>query len=254
MTVEVDPFDPIWWLKRSVQLSHQIDLQALYGLEGDKPLEDGSTLHDHGVRHDLVLADHPNHNGDTSEICWGSCHTRQPHTSTGLPWPARGSERVVGRELDREDKSRADPDRVSVANKRTWKLLEQTRGCYKPQVYVNGPIRERFERNRLFVHSGPERAVFWTTEEQQANRTHSLAELEADAARWRQCGMIDHAVTVLNEAISRAMAEHTDRVPLSLIHISEPTRLLSISYAVFCLKKKKKQQNLTTIILHYYNT
>eukprot|EP00658_Telonema_sp_P-2_P032121 TRINITY_DN23867_c0_g1_i2.p1 TRINITY_DN23867_c0_g1~~TRINITY_DN23867_c0_g1_i2.p1 ORF type:complete len:243 (-),score=77.07 TRINITY_DN23867_c0_g1_i2:77-805(-) len=28
--------------------------------------------------------------------------------------------------------------------------------------------------------------------------------------------------------------------PLSLIHISEPTRLLSISYAVFCLKKKKK--------------
>eukprot|EP00658_Telonema_sp_P-2_P083570 TRINITY_DN9094_c0_g1_i1.p1 TRINITY_DN9094_c0_g1~~TRINITY_DN9094_c0_g1_i1.p1 ORF type:complete len:167 (+),score=26.40 TRINITY_DN9094_c0_g1_i1:128-628(+) len=34
---------------------------------------------------------------------------------------------------------------------------------------------------------------------------------------------------------------------LSLIHISEPTRLLSISYAVFCLKKKKikskKQMN-----------
>ena len=27
------------------------------------------------------------------------------------------------------------------------------------------------------------------------------------------------------------------RVLLSLIHISEPTRLLSISYAVFCLKK-----------------
>src|SRR5678815_5965737 len=30
---------------------------------------------------------------------------------------------------------------------------------------------------------------------------------------------------------------------LSLIHISEPTRLLSISYAVFCLKKKKKIKN-----------
>src|SRR5678816_3795966 len=27
-------------------------------------------------------------------------------------------------------------------------------------------------------------------------------------------------------------------IDLSLIHISEPTRLLSISYAVFCLKKK----------------
>eukprot|EP00658_Telonema_sp_P-2_P004638 TRINITY_DN1171_c0_g1_i6.p1 TRINITY_DN1171_c0_g1~~TRINITY_DN1171_c0_g1_i6.p1 ORF type:complete len:1360 (+),score=408.94 TRINITY_DN1171_c0_g1_i6:168-4247(+) len=32
---------------------------------------------------------------------------------------------------------------------------------------------------------------------------------------------------------------------LSLIHISEPTRLLSISYAVFCLKKKKKKQRKT---------
>eukprot|EP00658_Telonema_sp_P-2_P037620 TRINITY_DN27050_c0_g1_i3.p1 TRINITY_DN27050_c0_g1~~TRINITY_DN27050_c0_g1_i3.p1 ORF type:complete len:135 (+),score=35.99 TRINITY_DN27050_c0_g1_i3:24-428(+) len=31
-----------------------------------------------------------------------------------------------------------------------------------------------------------------------------------------------------------------DDLDLSLIHISEPTRLLSISYAVFCLKKKKK--------------
>ena len=29
-------------------------------------------------------------------------------------------------------------------------------------------------------------------------------------------------------------------MPLSLIHISEPTRLLSISYAVFCFTKKKK--------------
>src|SRR5678815_5097760 len=30
--------------------------------------------------------------------------------------------------------------------------------------------------------------------------------------------------------------ELTARIDLSLIHISEPTRLLSISYAVFCLK------------------
>eukprot|EP00658_Telonema_sp_P-2_P060160 TRINITY_DN49158_c0_g1_i1.p1 TRINITY_DN49158_c0_g1~~TRINITY_DN49158_c0_g1_i1.p1 ORF type:complete len:192 (+),score=43.21 TRINITY_DN49158_c0_g1_i1:3-578(+) len=33
-----------------------------------------------------------------------------------------------------------------------------------------------------------------------------------------------------------------DHYGLSLIHISEPTRLLSISYAVFCLKKKKKKK------------
>eukprot|EP00658_Telonema_sp_P-2_P040818 TRINITY_DN29193_c0_g1_i1.p1 TRINITY_DN29193_c0_g1~~TRINITY_DN29193_c0_g1_i1.p1 ORF type:complete len:224 (+),score=48.40 TRINITY_DN29193_c0_g1_i1:107-778(+) len=34
---------------------------------------------------------------------------------------------------------------------------------------------------------------------------------------------------------------------LSLIHISEPTRLLSISYAVFCLKKKNIKNNEDTI-------
>src|SRR5678815_5124622 len=36
----------------------------------------------------------------------------------------------------------------------------------------------------------------------------------------------------------RSEGPHCDNVQiLSLIHISEPTRLLSISYAVFCLKK-----------------
>src|SRR5450756_2939664 len=33
---------------------------------------------------------------------------------------------------------------------------------------------------------------------------------------------------------------------LSLIHISEPTRLGMISYAVFCLKKKKKKKTINT--------
>src|SRR5678815_5430564 len=39
----------------------------------------------------------------------------------------------------------------------------------------------------------------------------------------------------LPHATYAAVAERDD--DLSLIHISEPTRLLSISYAVFCLKK-----------------
>src|SRR5674536_64249 len=42
----------------------------------------------------------------------------------------------------------------------------------------------------------------------------------------------------------RGAAGVTGAVSLSLIHISEPTRLLSISYAVFCLKKKNN--------LHHY--
>src|SRR5674536_379880 len=40
-------------------------------------------------------------------------------------------------------------------------------------------------------------------------------------------------------------SKHRSLLSLSLIHISEPTRLLSISYAVFCLKKKKKKNNTT---------
>ena len=39
---------------------------------------------------------------------------------------------------------------------------------------------------------------------------------------------------------------------LSLIHISEPTRLLSNSYAVLCLEKKKQYTNTTPI--HYTHT
>src|SRR5660397_271619 len=43
---------------------------------------------------------------------------------------------------------------------------------------------------------------------------------------------------------------------LSLIHISEPTRLRRISYAVFCLKKKKKktQRKLEQIIKNNIKT
>ena len=41
-------------------------------------------------------------------------------------------------------------------------------------------------------------------------------------------------------------------VDLSLIHISEPTRLGMISYAVFCLKKKntKKKKKTTAVVVH----
>src|SRR5450759_5835301 len=47
--------------------------------------------------------------------------------------------------------------------------------------------------------------------------------------------------------VSCPLANLTSAVPdaacdLSLIHISEPTRLGMISYAVFCLKKKKKKK------------
>eukprot|EP00658_Telonema_sp_P-2_P030588 TRINITY_DN23077_c0_g1_i1.p1 TRINITY_DN23077_c0_g1~~TRINITY_DN23077_c0_g1_i1.p1 ORF type:complete len:136 (+),score=20.02 TRINITY_DN23077_c0_g1_i1:399-806(+) len=52
-------------------------------------------------------------------------------------------------------------------------------------------------------------------------------------------------------------ADHNQTLQyLSLIHISEPTRLLSISYAVFCLKKKKITtiQHQITVVSSYNHT
>eukprot|EP00658_Telonema_sp_P-2_P068050 TRINITY_DN56996_c0_g2_i1.p1 TRINITY_DN56996_c0_g2~~TRINITY_DN56996_c0_g2_i1.p1 ORF type:complete len:365 (+),score=73.14 TRINITY_DN56996_c0_g2_i1:258-1352(+) len=51
-------------------------------------------------------------------------------------------------------------------------------------------------------------------------------------------------------ANSLSVGQESNASNLSLIHISEPTRLLSISYAVFCLKKKKKTIHTTAINSH----
>src|SRR5674536_260800 len=51
-------------------------------------------------------------------------------------------------------------------------------------------------------------------------------------------GLADTALKTANSGyLTRRLVDVAQ--DLSLIHISEPTRLLSISYAVFCLKKKK---------------
>src|SRR5450756_2537997 len=48
------------------------------------------------------------------------------------------------------------------------------------------------------------------------------------------------ASTAVDRPVSREEGPpHREGLGLSLIHISEPTRLGMISYAVFCLKKKK---------------
>src|SRR5450756_3213385 len=58
-------------------------------------------------------------------------------------------------------------------------------------------------------------------------------------------GNISKGVGLLNKGVKPMRKSPSLRISskynLSLIHISEPTRLGMISYAVFCLKKKKKK-------------
>src|SRR5678815_1987894 len=58
----------------------------------------------------------------------------------------------------------------------------------------------------------------------------------ARSLRWLAAFGITHAFNEWGDLFIPIQAQYL----LSLIHISEPTRLLSISYAVFCLKKKKR--------------
>ena len=54
-----------------------------------------------------------------------------------------------------------------------------------------------------------------------------------DGARLYEIDPVTHFESS-SEHIDRARVKNVALMNLSLIHISEPTRLLSISYAVFC--------------------
>ena len=57
---------------------------------------------------------------------------------------------------------------------------------------------------------------------------------------------LDYLIGQIAGGVGREALKIDQTLSLSLIHISEPTRLLSISYAVFCLKKKKHVSRLHT--------
>src|SRR5678816_3365862 len=71
----------------------------------------------------------------------------------------------------------------------------------------------------------------------QADAAVDLQHPIDDAKRHLVNEQFDHVSFVPNILASVSLPSRL--IHLSLIHISEPTRLLSISYAVFCLKKKK---------------
>eukprot|EP00658_Telonema_sp_P-2_P082922 TRINITY_DN8854_c0_g1_i1.p1 TRINITY_DN8854_c0_g1~~TRINITY_DN8854_c0_g1_i1.p1 ORF type:complete len:123 (+),score=30.16 TRINITY_DN8854_c0_g1_i1:753-1121(+) len=64
-----------------------------------------------------------------------------------------------------------------------------------------------------------------------------LAMAKSEASRWTSASSVG---VLIDDRRADDVSKNGNFVHLSLIHISEPTRLLSISYAVFCLKKKKK--------------
>ena len=69
----------------------------------------------------------------------------------------------------------------------------------------------------------------------------SLSDVPACDCQVRSCRTARGSaqVVALERGCAKAISSSLKPlVRLSLIHISEPTRLLSISYAVFCLKKK----------------
>src|SRR5678815_2778691 len=74
-----------------------------------------------------------------------------------------------------------------------------------------------------------------------------VVEQLAQDVRYGLRGMFKNPVFTSLAALSLALGigANTAIYSLSLIHISEPTRLLSISYAVFCLKKKKIRKTIS---------
>ena len=66
-----------------------------------------------------------------------------------------------------------------------------------------------------------------------------------NAPRASSCGRLFDAVACALDCAPESLSYEGEAAcrleALSLIHISEPTRLGMISYAVFCLKKKKKE-------------
>ena len=84
-----------------------------------------------------------------------------------------------------------------------------------------------------------------------ASAHQSLGQPEAEMTRRLIRAAQNPCVHILGHLTGRLLLEREPSAvdaravidALSLIHISEPTRLLSISYAVFCLKKKKHKRN-----------
>src|SRR5660397_237174 len=113
---------------------------------------------------------------------------------------------------------------------------QRTRACTEPPCARTGRSHDCPPTRRGAGRSG--KAMPYARDERlwEVGQPHSTCEA-AEQGRESGCGG--------GGGKGAGRGEHGQQdAPLSLIHISEPTRLRRISYAVFCLKKKKKNNKI----------
>src|SRR5660397_162981 len=91
------------------------------------------------------------------------------------------------------------------------------------------------------VLDGPIEPALCTTEEACLRRESCSAGDVGERAKFAVEEVLSE-LSIEQLAQNERARKGTPMYYLSLIHISEPTRLRRISYAVFCLKKKKKKK------------
>eukprot|EP00658_Telonema_sp_P-2_P069910 TRINITY_DN5939_c0_g1_i1.p1 TRINITY_DN5939_c0_g1~~TRINITY_DN5939_c0_g1_i1.p1 ORF type:complete len:759 (-),score=169.92 TRINITY_DN5939_c0_g1_i1:4-2280(-) len=136
-------------------------------------------------------------------------------------------------ELERTSKiEQAEQRRLAARERREAQALGDKKTALAEQAdsTATKPVRENeilIRRQALAIQKSKRR------QEAEERRSTALSVKESKAA----------LVGAKVEAVRANRHRRSVSWDLSLIHISEPTRLLSISYAVFCLKKKKQDSS-----------
>src|SRR5450756_108290 len=96
-------------------------------------------------------------------------------------------------------------------------------------------------RDRAGQQAGPHRLVSpgpWSGLRDEVSHRPTCLIVEYGNVRWEIRDDVARSITLTCRGLREDETRWRFGLPLSLIHISEPTRLGMISYAVFCLKKK----------------
>ena len=128
-------------------------------------------------------------------------------------------------------------------SKKDWKLFRERLSDWQ-ENYMEGLVKEYV--NFLNDDKKPASDKFWELEKRiKEDKRHPgvIMEMSKSEVIWDIVRLIRLKVITYDD-----LSDFSDELQmevkeyLSLIHISEPTRLGMISYAVFCLKKKKKKK------------